>query len=404
VKRALLALAAALCGCGSDRTAQGPGSETSGLSARVLHPSGEPAAGVWVRACDVSGWTGRMRTGTSVVLDSQRTDESGRVRFRRFAASRIALEARTPDGVVRAESDQSRTDSVLSLPLAAGGDLHVRVVAAGSDVRWVALVGNEGKGVAAATGGWSFGPLAGGWYSVVAATDSGLLLAGRVRIESGGSLDTTLSIPEGQVLLDDFATPSPRNRWGDLLGQGWWYSTTDAGEGGTAAVSPDGSFAAWTDQGCPAGTPGCLHFGLSMDTSLPVHYALVGQDLDASHAGTDTTHVWLDLRAVDSVVLVARGSGSLSVQFPSIDGKGREFQFDAGLVLPATWTRVSIPVSSFAPDTANGLLWKSAGWRATCILFLAQGTSDFWISSISLIGPSPYDLFPELRPSQGDFP
>lgn len=404
MKRAALALAALLCGCGADRSAEGPGSETSGLTARVTLPSGEPASGVWVRACDVSGWSERMRTGQSVVLDSQLSDASGRVRFRRFAASRIALEARVGQGVVRAESDQGATDSVVSLPLAAGGNLRVRVVSGESKVRWVALAGNAGKGTADGAGGWSFGPLAAGWYAVVAATDSGLTLAGRVEVDSGALSDTTLSVAAGQVLLDDFATASPRNRWGDLLGQGWWYVTTDASEGGTAAVTPGGSMEAWTSSGCPVGAPGCLHFGFSMDTTRPAHYALVGQDLDASHAGSDTAHVWLDLRRVDTVVLVVRGSGTFSVQFPSKDAAGREFQFRSDLALPSAWTRVAIPVSAFAPDTANGLSWKSPGWRATCILFLTQGPSDLWISSIALVGPDPSDLFPELRSQPGEFP
>jgi len=395
-----IACAALLWGCGNERSAEGPGSETSGLSARLLLPDGAPAAGVWVRVHDLAGWTARMRAGSSTILDSQRTDAQGVVRFRPLASARVVLEAATSAGRARLETGMS--DSVQALRLDPGGSLRISIDGSPLPVRWLALLG--GDKAAPVAGGWDFGTLPSGWYDVVAATDSGIVLAGRVRADSGRAVDTVLSIPDGSVLLDDYVRPSVKNRWGDLLGEGWWYSTVDSGEGGTARVSPDGAVAAWTSAGCPDGAPGCLHFAFSMDTTLPVHYALVGQDLDASRLGPDSTLGWIDLSKTDSVVIVVRGSGAFEVQIPSRDARGRGFRFYASLRIPSGWSRVAIPVDAFLPDTANGLSWKDADWKATGLLLLTESPADLWIGSIVLVGPSARDLFAELRAQPGDFP
>ena len=97
-----------LAACSSDdRAVQGPGSETSGFSARVLDGAGIPVAGVAVRAVALDRfWHQTATSGSDPVVGRAVSDSDGRVRFGAVAGvARMALEIGDSDLSGRVELD-----------------------------------------------------------------------------------------------------------------------------------------------------------------------------------------------------------------------------------------------------------------------------------------------------------
>ena len=201
-------LIAGLWGCGTDRSTEGPGSETSGLAARILDSSGSPLAGVAVRV--VSGEAslrGALASGTTPVLASGRTDALGLVRFELPDASPVTLELDDTTHAGRLHAIPG-SDTVRELRTVSACALRLAARVPGETISTLRLAGTGYAGTLQPDGSWLFRGLPRGVYSVAARTDSGLALVGRVAL-AGGLLDTALSSDVDSVLLEDFAdTPS----------------------------------------------------------------------------------------------------------------------------------------------------------------------------------------------------
>lgn len=381
MKRVLVACALLLASCGQDPSiAEGPGSETSGLAARVLDSIGAPSVGLWVRAVRVDGWADAQAASAPVVLDSQRTDASGWVRFRRLSAVRVALWTEGLGGRAHAEAAVGDTQAA-SLHLAAGTRLRVRLH---GDVRSVFLVGGDRGAVRESDTSWVFPSLPSGRYVVAARLDSGLALAGVVAMDGRAARDTAFALDSSSVLLDDFEAVWSRNRYGDLLGAGWWYTTSHPA---TSAVVPSDPGSA--REAGPHGT--CLRFRFQPDTASLEHWALFGIDFDPpDDPGTS------DLRALREIRFQAKGSGTLMFQVHVVGADGKSRFFWKTFQAPADWGSVSMRVDSLV-STDSVIAWPRDAARCKGISILAGSAAELWIDDVVLDGVTPWQVFPRLR-------
>jgi len=381
VRRVLLAGALLLASCGQKTsTVEGPGSETSGLAARVLDSTGAPSAGLWVRAVRLDGWADARAVSAPVVLDSQRTDASGWVRFGRLPAVRVALWAEGLGGRAHAEAavDDARA---VSLRLARGASLRVRLRAG---VGSVFLVGGDREAVRESDTSWVFPSLAAGRYVVAARVDSGLALAGVAVVDGRAARDTAFALDSTSVLLDDFEADWSRNRYGDLLGAGWWYTTTHPS---TSAVVPSDPGSA--REAGPRGT--CLRFRFRPDTSSLERWALFGMDFDPpDDPGTS------DLRSLRAVRFQAKGSGTLMFQIHVFGADGKSHFFWKTFQAPPDWAGVAIRVDSLVPSDSV-VAWPRDAARCKGISVFAGAASELWIDDVVLDGATPWQVFPRLR-------
>lgn len=391
MKCAFFALAMVfLMGCSGEsaRVATGPGSETSGVSARVVDSGGHPVAGAAVRVVALGRkWHQREVSGASAVLAREVTDAQGWVRFSVAGRDRVALELEDSLHAGRVEMELSETRAT-QLRVASGGRLRLVAKAGSEAVRSVVLAGTAYEPRKDADGSWWFAGLPAGDYSAVARTDSGMALLGRVAIAPGGSLDTSLSADVDSVLLDDFAFAPIKNRYGWLLGAGWWYTTTDAVYGDSSIVTPADIYSARV--ACPAGN--CLSVGFTLDKTSAERFALIGVDLDRSSDEGGAAEHLADLSKVSGVRFWAAGQGEIQIQIHyrmAAGGSGACYQ---SFPLQSAGRIQEIPLAGMTCDP--GIVGRQG---AVGMTWLTQQDARLVLGPVSLFGAGPRSVFPELQ-------
>lgn len=379
-----------LMGCSGEsaRVATGPGSETSGVSARVTDSIGRPVAGAAVRVVALGRkWHQQEAAGVSAVLAREVTDAQGWVRFSVAGRDRVALELEDSlhAGRVEMELSESRTSQMRT---STGGRLRVTAKAGSEAVRSLVLAGTAYESRKGADGSWSFAGLPAGEYTIAARTDSGMALLGRVAIASGAALDTALAADVDSVLLDDFAFAPIKNRYGWLLGAGWWYTTTDAVYGDSSTVTPSDLFSARVP--CPVGN--CLSVGFAIDKSSAERFALIGVDLDRSFDEGDTLAHLADLSKISGVRFWAAGQGSIQIQIHfrmAAGGSGSCYQSfalqGAGRLHEILLSNMTCDPGIVGRQGAEGMTW------------LTQDDAQLVLGPVSLFGAGPRSVFPELQ-------
>lgn len=383
--RILVALAlAALAGCSDHRTVEGPSTETSGLAARVVDSLGRAVAGVEVRVLTLGdAWRERLERNQSQVLATASTDESGLVRFTLPDSRPVALEVAYGTFAGRIEASPG-SDSLRELRTARSLRLGVFVRVPGEAVSDLYLVGTDRRALRLSDSSWQFPSLPSGTYSVVARTDSGYAVLGRVPL-SGRDLDTTLSSDVDSVLLEDFAVPSQRHRYGDFLGDGWWYTTTDAIEGGASRVTPSRV----ADALVPCAIGRCLSMDFTLDPGRSVRWAIVGLDIDGGFASPPERLA--DLSRVTSVRFDAAGTGSFWVQLGVRTSRGTFSSCRASFAATPVLSIVDVGLDGFACDSTGIEL------RTTySVTWGAQGDDHLELGKVRLIGAGPRTVFPRL--------
>lgn len=379
----LLAVALAT-GCSENRSVEGPSTETSGLAARVVDSLGRAVAGVEVRVLTLGdAWRERLERNQSQVLATGSTDDSGLVRFALPDTKPVALEAAYGTFAGRIEAVPG-SDTLRELRTARSLRLGVLVRVPGEVVSNLYLVGTDRRALRLSDSTWQFPSLPSGTYSVVARTDSGYAVLGRVPL-SGRDLDTTLSSDVDSVLLEDFAVPSLRHRYGDLLGDGWWYTTTDRIEGGASRVTPSRV----PDALVPCTIGQCLAMDFVLDPTRAARWAIVGLDIDGGFASPPERLA--DLTRVTSVRFEAAGSGGFWLQLGVRTLRGNFSSCRASFSAPATLTTIDIPLDGLACDSTGTDL------RTTySVTWGAQGDGRLELGKVRLIGAGPRAVFPRL--------
>jgi hypothetical protein len=380
----------ALMGCSgeSPRQATGPGSETSGVSARVVDAGGVGVAGVSVRLVAVDRkWQEKMSKGDASVLDRRTTDAQGWVRFEVAGQSHVALELEDSLRCARGEVDLSGSRSA-ELRAAPGGRLRIAAKVGAQSVRSVALAGTGYAGAENLDGTWSFSGVASGDYAAIALTDSGMAFLGRLSVASGAALDTTMVADVDSVLLEDFAFAPIKNRYGWLLGAGWWYTTTDKIYGGASTATPGDPAGALV--ACPYGN--CLSVAFSIDQTASERFALVGMDIDHPYDPKGPRSPLADFSKVDRVRFGASGAGEVQFQIHYRNADGTTLACHHAVVLQSAWKLQEVVLSSMVCDTG-----PVAGRRAVGMTWVAVADAQFNLGPVTLLGAGPRSVFPELQ-------
>ncbi len=378
---------AGLWGCGNDRSTEGPGSETSGLAARILDSSGTPLAGVSVRV--VSGeasWRGALASGSTPVLASGRTDALGLVRFELPDTSPVSLELDDTTHAGRLHAVPG-SDTVRELRAVSACALRLAARVPGETISTLRLAGTGYTGSRQLDGTWLFTGVPAGTYTVGARTDSGLALLGRA-ILRGGILDTAMSSDVDSVLLEDFAGTMPRNRYGGLLGAGWWYSVTDAVNGGASTTIPGDVQQALGP--CSDGT--CLDMEFRLDPSLVEHFGLVGTAPDGSRLPGDSLPSAADFTKVTHVRFLTKGWGTFWFQLGVARASGGTTACHADFLQTANLAETEIAVSSLVCDASD------PDFRfVEAMTWTARTDGHLTLGRIRLIGAGPREVFKGLR-------
>lgn len=382
-------LGAILAGCADDtRLADGPGSETSGFSARVLDSQGHPIPGVTVRAVALDrDWLDDAASTRDPVLERTVSDGEGWARFKVARGARIAVEIEDSGRAGRIEVD-TKTARSADLSVSRGGALRMRTTVPGETIRSVFLAGTAYRASRESDGSWVLRGIAPGWYMASALTDSGMALLGSLRIAPDSLKDTALSADVDSVLLEDFAAPIGRNRYGRLLGGGWWYTTTDQDVyGGRSKTIPAEPYGMET----PCEDGNCLDMDFLIDTTNDQRFALVGVDLDRSENRSDGSERLADLSKVSSIRLRASGSGSFRLQL-HLGTSARYQTCSAPFEVDGNRKLHDIPISSLVCDDAA--LADLA--HAIGITILAQSDAHLRLGKVVLAGAGPRAVFPDL--------
>lgn len=384
---ACLPLLAGLWGCGSERSTEGPGSETSGLAARILDSTGTPLAGVAVRVVSLeTSWRGAFASGDSPVLATGRTDTRGLVRFSLRDSAPVALEVDDPTHAGRLRAVPG-SDTVRELRTAASCALRLSASVPGETILGLRLAGTGYEGAVQPDGSWLIQGVPRGTYSVAARTDSGLALVGRVALR-GGTLDTALSADVDSVLLEDFADTPSRNRYGTLLGAGWWYAVTDAQDGGSSTATPSDPRQALVP--CAVGT--CLEMGFTLDPARASRYALVGTTPDGSRAPGDALSSHADFSKVTHVRFSASGWGTFWFQLGVTRASGGWTACHSTFGLGTLLAETEIAMSSLVCDASDPDFRSVEGMTWT-----ALSDGHLTLGRVRLVGAGPREVFEGLR-------
>jgi hypothetical protein len=385
----VLSIALASCGGGiaTEGVADGPSTETSGLTARITDSAGTPVPDVSIRVVALGGqWNASVRADQTPVLARGRTDVAGRVHFELAHRDPVALEIEDSTRSGRLVTSAG-SDSVREVRAWPGLSLRVSASVPGEVISSVHLAGTGYQASLASDGAWRFTSLSRGTWSVVAATDSGLALLGRVTL-TNRSIDTVLSADSDSVLVEDFADAPLQNRYGALLGASWWFTVTDQNEGGNSFTAPSETRQARIP--CEDGF--CLSMDFTLDPARTQRYALVGIDLDGSFAPGSTTPFLADFTKVRFVRFLASGSGSMLFQIAIRSASGSKLACHVPISLTSTLSLVEIPVAILSCDESGGDFSAVYGltWTATSDAHLTLGR-------VRLIGAGPRQVFHQLK-------
>lgn len=374
-------LACLLVGCGQDPSVvEGPGSETSGLTALVLRADGSPAAGVAVRAVALEGWFDSLQVQASPVLGSAVSDDSGRVFFPGLQGSRLALVGEAGRLVGRTTGSWSAPERAL-VRLDTAATVRIRLPVG---ARSVHLAGFERALVQGLDSAWTATGVATGLHRVVVRTDSGYSLAGAVVVRASGLVDTTLQPDLTSTHLDDFESPRGINRYGEILGAGWWYVTSDPEAQGITPRDP-----ALARQSGPWGTH--LAFVFHPETTLVQRWSSFGMNFGGGIGVLSS-----DLRSLTAVRMRVKGRGDFHVQIHVLRADGTYGYFQAPIAVTPEWAWVEIPVASFLPRDST-VTWTRDAAKAQGISVITTTPGELSLDDLWLDGVSPWTLYPRLR-------
>lgn len=184
-------------------------------------------------------------------------------------------------------------------------------------------------------------------------------------------------IPDSQrlaltsVLVDDFERGTMQNLL--PVPQVWYMGGSDLGRIASFTIA-----AAGADRDGNA-----LGIGYSANASLG-QYALMGTALGPGI---------YNLRALDSIVFFARGSGTFH---PSLDRwtNGMGYKARVKVAIDSTWRRVRIRPRDFETsiDISGNIGWRYIRDSVTNLTFMVSGGSELWIDDVRLYGIDRDDL------------
>ncbi|MBK8800757.1 MAG: carboxypeptidase regulatory-like domain-containing protein [Fibrobacteres bacterium] len=398
----VLALAAGLGGCGDGANAgRGSAGETTNgiwISGRIAREDGSSASRVQVELADPK---------STLVYQRDTTDDSGAYALNVPAAGRYVVRG-TVDSVAAVQwvsvGDAPR-QQVAPLAIAGPATLVGKLVQCPGDPTKL-RVRLPGLGRQASVGPdsvWRVAKIPAGWHLVQVVGSAGENLGEMVAstfapdpsgiVVAAGKANLMPATARVSTLLDDFETDEGQGRLTKLLDGSWWGRWNDTSANFDSARTWAGTSGLSTANGAWKGKS--LHATMRVGAAIASHTNLVrsaGLQLKiGGREDLDLQSIWFGLARVDSVVFMAKGSGTIefrirsrSRQNPSTTGSFRK-----SIVLTSDWTRHAIAASDFSADA--GLEWKTSQakdlhWVTTDPL------AELWLDDIEITGLWPSDL------------
>lgn len=135
-----------------------------------------------------------------------------------------------------------------------------------------------------------------------------------------------------------------------------------------------------------------LHVGLYPNDSAQIPKAMLGFNLGQPAATKDTSLIYKDFSAVDSIHLGMSGSGTIYVQLIcQAEGQADRAVFEYPVDLnEKNWTSYSLAVDDFKKLEGslldNESSWNDVKTRCKSIAFYAKDSTDLWVDNIELEG------------------
>lgn len=434
------AVAAALVGCADLFGPQARGGTietTNGLTARVVLPTGKPAARIKVYLLDGQDWLEKTKDGESIVLATAETNDSGKFEFRilKTDSSRSVNLYADVEGYAFLIPRASQRSLLANYNNVIGMSKKVTYVGnireTEARAQKVFLTGSPFSAAVDPTGRFEFTNIPQGGYSVVIQRrlpDQSLEYVAADNVELNekqvGRPDTLVTVPEKSFLLEDFEDNDINNRISNIFPQGLWNYYGDNDFGGSSIMHQPANLA-------PENWPKALEDGQPNNQALHVQYTATGNlprpvYMD-SKAGSDAAYVSLmvdigqtrkhyNLSGMDSLTFRTAGDGQMIVELIQQNPGDVSLQVVASQTCDlGTWASCSIKPSdltvhigwfpsdpkAFHSDLiAAGLpayeekpkTWGDMGGKITMISFKAVRGTEFWLDDIRIHGINVGDI------------
>ncbi len=391
----------------NDRIAGATSETTNGdLKASISHADGAPAARVRVLLVDDEDWLGKVAEGKSVVLDSGFTGTDGSFSVRVPLAHRCNLQIDdSAEGAflrnVNALFPAGKTAAAGKINLGAYGSISGRARSEIGSAKELRLSGTTYTAAIRGDSGYTFERAPAGSFAIVALINrDGILrpfLTQSIDVSAGAHIvNQDVGVAANRILVDDFALGWKQTALGRILGDGLWYTATDIGEAGNSSIKVDYV----TDSLSFDGSSVRAEYVLGSKLRDP--WAIMGFNIGTSLKGDV-----YDFTNLTAISFMAKGSGWVNVIFLS-KAISRDFadsvHYYYPLKLPATWTRITIPVDSLVqpantPAGAKAITWAQAAKEMVTIDFTVEvpesnhkDTTVFWVDQIQFEGLSLQDI------------
>jgi hypothetical protein len=184
-------------------------------------------------------------------------------------------------------------------------------------------------------------------------------------------------IPDSQkleinsVLVDNFENGNMQNLL--PIPQTWYTATSDSGK------------ISWFTLGSAGAKRTGNALGIAYAANaITGQYALIGTEM-----GPGT----YSLRSLDSLVFLARGSGSF---YPSFDHfvNNRGYKARVKVVIDSTWRRIRVRPIDFDTtiDASGNIGWSKIRDSVTNLTFMISGNGELWVDDIRIYGIDRDDL------------
>jgi hypothetical protein len=431
VAAALLAASlTAFNGCGPEPIAGGTVETTNGISARVVLPSGRPAARIKMFLLDEQDWLVKTKAGESLVLDSAETDSAGNFSIDSLDANRsVSLVADVEDyGVLIHDVDSIRLKNeygnVIGLRKKVSYEGTIRDTIFQAEK--IFLAGSPySADVDAATGKFIIKDVPQEQYSVVILRklpDATLeyVVGDKVKLDEWTTGQPVTITPDTSksFLIEDFEDSDNRNLL--VLGGGWWTALNDYPGGNSTILQPANAApqnwltAIKAGRGNATRTFQVLY---SLGANQPSIFEKEPHVLLENSLGGQNVHY--NFSGMDSLTFWSGGNGRLQVELV------QENPIEAGVeisviayktfALTNAWERFTIKPSDLTvqvdvfpsnPESRKAEFekahlpayakppasWKETGGMITQLRFKGKGGNEFWLDDVRVHGITAGDL------------
>jgi len=212
--------------------------------------------------------------------------------------------------------------------------------------------------------------------------------------------DTMVVNGTPKTVFEDFNQKDSCNNLHELLGGGWWFSYKDSVIGGKSQVLPTSELGlvAAIDTSESAYSKGSLHVVFQIDSTFSSPYALIGVDISGSKDSPLTGKSAFDMSKMNALTFMAKGTGSVYLQFTSVnqDNPSDYFVFELLITLAPSWQKYEIAPGAFSNGksmlTSTVRSWIAGSTAVNNLTFVASKNADLWIDDIIVEGMNPSDF------------